>query len=241
MDAVESRAKRWWLPPVMRLAALLAAIASIVLFLLLVLQRVDVPSAGSMIEDYGYLGVAVGAFGDSFGLPSSGEVVLLVASAAAAATTSHFSLPVVIAVAWVFAVLGDACAYAVGRAAGPRLLHRLGVHEDSAVHRFMDRHGVRAVVAGRLVSGIRTKLAIVSGSTGMPVHRYLLADAIGAAVWAVTVGLLGYLFSSSVQSVTAHVGSAGHALGGVAIAGVAVAGAYVGARYVLRHRPQLDV
>src|SRR4051794_1740036 len=240
MDAVESRAKRWWLPPVMRLAALLAAIASIVLFLLLVLQRVDVPSAGSMIEDYGYLGVAVGAFGDSFGLPSWGEVVLLVASAASAATSSHFSLPVVIAVAWVFAVLGDACAYAAGRAAGPRLLHRLGVHDDSSMHRFMERHGARAVVAGRLVSGVRTKLAVVSGSTRMPAHRYIIADAAGAAIWAVTVGLLGYLFSSSVQSVTDHAGSAGHALGGIAIAVVALAGAYLSVRYVLRHRPQVD-
>jgi len=240
MDAVESRTPRWWLPPVARLAAVLAAIGSVALLLVLVLQRVDLPSAGSMIEDYGYLGVAIGAFGDSFGLPSSGEVVLLVASAASAATSSHFSLPVVIAVAWVFAVLGDACAYAAGRAAGPRLLHRLGVHDDSSVHRFMDRHGARAVVAGRLVSGIRTKLAIVSGSTGMPAHRYLIADAIGAAVWAVAVGLLGYLFSSSVQSVTAHVGSAGHALGGIAIAGAAAAAAYLSVRYVLRHRPQLD-
>ena len=226
------------MPPVLRLAVLLAVLASIVLLAWLVLSHVDTPGAGSLIEDYGYLGVAAGAFGDSFGLPSSGEIVLLVASAASAATSSHFSLPLVIAVAWVFAVLGDACAYAAGRAAGPRLLRRLGVHEDSSVHRFMERHGTRAVVAGRLVSGIRTKLAVVSGSTRMPVHRYLLADAIGAAMWATLVGLLGYLFSSSVQSVAAHLGSAGHALGGVAITLAALAAAYLSVRYVLRYRPR---
>jgi membrane protein DedA with SNARE-associated domain len=231
---------RWWIPPVLRLAALLAAVASLALLLWLGLRHVDLPSAGSLIEDYGYLGVAAGAFGDSFGLPSSGEVVLLVASAASAASSSHFDLPVVIAVAWVFAVLGDACAYAAGRAAGPRLLHRLGVHEDSSVHRFMERHGARAVVAGRLVGGIRTKLAIVSGSTRMPAHRYIVADAIGAAIWAVLVGLLGYVFSSSVQSLTAHLGSAGHALGGVAVSVAALATAYLSARYVLRYRPQVD-
>ena len=98
------------------------------------------------------MGVAIGAFGDSFGLPSSGEIVLLLASAASAASASRFGLPVVIAVAWGFAVIGDATAYAIGRAAGPRVLHRFGVHEDSAVHGFMDRHGARAVAAGRLVS-----------------------------------------------------------------------------------------
>jgi membrane protein DedA with SNARE-associated domain len=144
----------------------------------------------------------------------------------------------VVAVAWVFAVLGDACAYAAGRAAGPRLLRRFGVHDDSTVHRFMERHGARAVVVGRLVSGVRTKVAIVSGSTRMPAHRYIVADAIGAAIWAVTVGLLGYLFSSSVQSVTDHAGSAGHALGGIAAAALAAAAAYFSVRYVLRYRPQ---
>jgi membrane protein DedA with SNARE-associated domain len=241
MDAVHSRSRRWWLPPVLRLAALLAAIASALMLAWLLLRHVDLPGAGSMIEDYGYLGVALGAFGDSFGLPSSGEVVLLVASAASAATSSHFSLPAVIAVAWVFAVLGDVCAYAAGRAAGPRLLRRFGVHDDSAMHRFMERHGARAVVVGRLVSGVRTKIAVVSGSTRMPAGRYIIADATGAAIWAVTVGLLGYLFSSSVQSVTDHVGSAGHALGGIALVGVALAGAYISVRYVLRHRPQVDV
>ena len=229
---------RWWIPPVLRLAAVLAAVASVALLLWLVLSHVNLPSARSLIEDYGYLGVAAGAFGDSFGLPSSGEVVLLVASAASAAASSHFSLPVVIAVAWVFAVLGDACAYAAGRAAGPRLLHRLGMREDSSVHRFMERHGTRAVVVGRLVSGIRTKLAIVSGSTRMPAHRYLAADALGAAIWALLVGLLGYAFSSSVQSLAGHLGSASHTLGALAVTAASLAAAWLSVRYVLRHRPQ---
>ena len=146
----------------------------------------------------------------------------------------------VIAVAWTFAVLGDACAYAVGRVAGPRVLHRFGVREDSQVHRFMERHGIGAVIAGRLVAGIRTKLAIVSGSTRMPAHRYLLADAAGAAIWAVSVGVLGYLFSSSVQSLAGHFGSASSALGVLALTAGAIAVAYLGVRYVLRHRPQLE-
>jgi membrane protein DedA with SNARE-associated domain len=241
MQAVRTPSRRWWLPPVLRLAALLAAVAAAALAIWLVLRSVDTPGAGSLIEDYGYLGVAIGAFGDSFGLPSSGEVVLLLASAGSAAASSQFSLPLVIAVAWAFAVLGDACAYVIGRAAGPRVLHRFGVHEDSAVHGFMERHGTRAVVIGRLVAGIRTKIAIVSGSTRMPAHRYIIADGIGAAIWAVAVGLVGYVFSSSVESLSGRFGSASHALGIAAIALVAVVVAYLGARYVLRHRPELDV
>jgi membrane protein DedA with SNARE-associated domain len=237
MEQTIPDAGRWWVPPVLKLVALFGALAAAGVVLWLVFRNVDAPGASELLEDYGYLGVAVGAFADSFGLPSSGEVVLLLASAASAASSSHFSLPAVIAVAWAFAVLGDATAYVIGRAAGPRLLHRFGVHDDSSVHAFMRRHGLRAVAVGRLIAGIRTKLAIVSGSTGVPLHKYIIADGIGAAVWAVSVGLLGYLFSSSVDSLVSRFGSASHVLGVIAIVIVAVAAAYLSVRYVLGHRP----
>jgi membrane protein DedA with SNARE-associated domain len=237
MDAVTTPNGRWWLPPVLRLAMLFGAIAAGALVIWMVLSNVDTPSAGTLITDYGYLGVAIGAFGDSFGLPSSGEIVLLLASAAAAASSSHFNLPLVIAIAWAFAVAGDACAYTIGRAAGPRVLKRFGVHEDSSVHVFMERHGVRAVAVGRLIAGIRTKLAIISGSTRMPFYKYIIADAIGAAVWATAVGLLGYLFSSSVDRLTQRFGDASSGIGTVAVVVVGLGAVYLSVRYVLKHRP----
>ena len=237
MEQTIPATSRWWVPPVIKLLLVFGALAAAGVAIWLAVRNVSAPSASELLNDYGYLGVAVGAFADSFGLPSSGEVVLLLASAASAASSSHFSLPAVIAVAWAFAVLGDATAYVIGRAAGPRVLNRFGVGEDSAVHGFMERHGMRAVAAGRLVAGIRTKLAVVSGSTRMPVHRYMIADAIGAAVWAVSVGLLGYLFSSSVNRLVDRFGSASHVLGVIAVALVAVAAVYLSVRYVLRHRP----
>jgi membrane protein DedA with SNARE-associated domain len=229
-------AARWWLPPVLRLAAAFSALAVAGLVIWQVLKHVDLPSADSLLHDYGYLGVAIGAFGDSFGLPSSGEIVLL-AAAAAAATSNQFSLPLVVLVAWAFALAGDLCAYGIGRAAGPGVLRRFGVHEDSSVHVFMARYGARAVAAGRLIAGIRTKLAIVSGSTKMPFHRYLLADALGAAVWAILVGGLGYLFSSSVSTLIDRFGSTSKVIGLIAIVAVAALVLYLCVRYVLRFRP----
>src|SRR5437667_7491053 len=92
------------------------------------------------------------------------------------------------------------------------------------VHGFMDRHGARAVTAGRLVAGIRTKLAVVSGSTRMPFHRYVVADALGAAVWAVAVGLIGYLFAGSVAHLTEQFSDASHYL---AVAAFAIVGGAV--------------
>ncbi len=231
--------RRWWVPPVLRLAALAAALGAAAGVLVLVLSHVDTPNAMSLIDDYGYWGVAVGAFGDSFGLPSSGEIVLLLASSAAAATSSNFSLPVVIAVAWAFAVAGDACAFFIGRVAGPRILVRFGVHEDSSVHTFMERHGRNAVVVARLIAGIRTKVAIVSGSIRMPFLRYIIADGIGAAIWAVAVGVLGYVFASSVQRLIDAFSNSTGLLGKAAVAVILVVAVALAVRYVLGHRPEI--
>jgi membrane protein DedA with SNARE-associated domain len=237
MDAAQSG--RWWVPPVLRLAALAAALGAAAGVLVLVFTSVDTPRASELINDYGYLGVAIGAFGDSFGLPSSGEIVLLLASAGSAAASSHFSLPLVIAVAWAFAVAGDACAFVIGRVAGPRILHRFGVHDDSSVHQFMSRYGASAVIVARLIAGIRTKVAIISGSTEMSMLRYIIADGIGAAIWAVTVGVLGYVFSRSVQRLVDGFGSSSGLLGTIALVIVGIAAIYLAVRYVLRHRPEM--
>ena len=232
-------AERWWLPPVLRLAAGFAALAVAALVTWLFARNADLPSAQSLLNDYGYLGVAVGAYADSFGLPSSGEIVLLAASAAAA-TSNDFNLVGVIVVAGFFGWAGDLTAYAIGRAAGPGVLRRFGVSEDNAVHGFMERHGVRAVAAGRLIAGIRTKLAIVSGSTKMPFHKYAIADAIGAAVWALLVGGAGYLFSSSVTTLISRFDSASHWIGVIAVTVVVVVVGYLCWRYVRGFRPKPD-
>lgn len=196
---------------------------------------VDVPSPDALVDRFGYAGVAAGAFFDSFGLPSSGELVLLLGGAAAALRES-LSLPLVIAVAWAFAVAGDAAAYALGRLAGPGLLERFGVGGESRLHGFMERHGGPTVAAARLLAGARTKVAVLSGSTRMPFARYLAYDAAGALVWAVAVGCLGYLAAESVAAVAAGAERATAWLGWAALG---VLAAVLAAWLVLRLRGSL--
>jgi membrane protein DedA with SNARE-associated domain len=229
--------ERWWLPPLLHVLAVLVIVLVIGGIIALVLRSVNTPPADELLSRYGYLGIAVGAFADSFGLPSSGEIVVLLGSAAAATGQGNFNLPTVIGVAWFFAVLGDATAYALGRAAGPRVLVRFGVHHDSKVHRFMDRYGMGAVVLARSIAGIRTKVAVVSGSTEMPLLRYVLADAIGAAIWAIGLGVLGYVFADSVHTLIDRFETSSGTLGAIAITGAALGALYLSVQYIRSHRP----
>jgi membrane protein DedA with SNARE-associated domain len=65
----------------------------------------------------------------------------------------------------------------------------------------------------------------------------VLADGIGAAVWAVGVGTVGYLFAGSVARRTGRFSDAGHWVAVAAFAIVAGAAARLSVRYVLSHRP----
>ncbi len=133
--------------------------------------------------------------GESAGLPIPGETALI--SAALLAGSGGLSLPVVIAVAAVAAIIGDNFGYWIGRRAGRRALlaergpfrrHRRHLLAKGEV--FFARHGAKAVVLGRFVAGIRVAAAVVAGATGMRARTFVIANAIGAIAWATSTALL---------------------------------------------------
>ena len=93
---------------------------------------------------------------------------------------------------------GDALGYTIGRQSGPAVLPRLIKDErGQRRHRWAQeqlfRHGVLLITAGRYVPGVRAATMLTAGALRYPVRRFLVVDAIGAAVWASYSALLGYL------------------------------------------------
>ena len=181
----------------------------------LVLRRRGSPSADSLLHDYGYLGVAIGAFGDSFGLPSSGEIVLLLARRRGRGQLQHFSLPLVIAVAWAFARARRRLRLRDRPRRRPAACCTASACTRTAsVHGFMARYGARAVAAGAADRGhphqagdrLRQHPHAVAP---LPASRTPSAPPCGRS-WS---ALLGYLFSSSVSTLIDRFGSASHAAG----------------------------
>ena len=133
--------------------------------------------------------------GESAGLPIPGETALI--SAALLAGSGGLSLPVVIAVATVAAIIGDNFGYWMGRRAGRRALlaergpfrrHRRHLLAKGEV--FFAQHGAKAVTLGRFVAGIRVVAAVVAGATGMRARTFFVANAIGAVLWATSTAML---------------------------------------------------
>lgn len=151
----------------------------------------------SVPTQIGYAALAGFVFAESAGVPLPGETALIAAGLLAGA--GQLSLPAVIGVAAVAAMLGDNLGYVLGRRGGRAFLLRDGRfarHRRSAVKtadRFFTRHGAKTVFFGRWVSGVRIVAAVMAGATAMPWRRFAVYNALGAVAWAGTVAGIAVL------------------------------------------------
>jgi len=165
------------------------------------------------IQDLGLWAVFLLTMGDSFGLPSSGEFVMLVWSG-----LDEYPLLLVILIGWVGAAVGDNCAYWGGRLIGNPVIRRV-ISEERRVSAqdYIHRHGAKAIVGGRMLAAVRTKVQVLAGAAHYPYLRFVVYDAIGCLTWAITFGIIGRVVGDAV-GVTSIVDR----IGVVAVIGVAL-------------------
>jgi membrane protein DedA with SNARE-associated domain len=190
----------------------------------------------SYIADYGYIAVAGGILLEDFGLPTPGETMLIAGAIAAAQGTLDITW--LLLLAWAGAVVGDSIGWAIGKYGGHQLVVRHGtrVGVTSAklkqVERFFDRHGDVVIIFARFVVLLRQLNGIVAGTLSMPWPRFLLFNAIGAALWVGWWGLLAYWLGQRVLDFISGIGRIEPVLFAVAV--LVLAG--VAARIWLRRR-----
>ena len=99
------------------------------------------------------------------------------------------------------AFLGNVSGYEIGRAVGPALERREGRFIKrkyfEQTHEFFDRHGNKALVIGRFVPVVRTFITVVAGIGQMERRRFLTWSAVGAALWTLSITLLGYFLGQA--------------------------------------------
>jgi membrane-associated protein len=102
------------------------------------------------------------------------------------------------------AFLGNVVGYEIGRRIGPplyehdgRILKKQHIEKTDA---FFDRHGNQALVIGRFVPFIRTFITVVAGVTRMSRGRFFTWSLVGAALWVLSITLLGYFLGSAFPS-----------------------------------------
>jgi membrane protein DedA with SNARE-associated domain len=158
------------------------------------------------LDRYGYLAVFGGVLLEDFGVPVPGET-LMIAGAAVAGLTGHLFVGWVMLLAFFGAVIGDNIGFAIGYFGGRTLLRRYGryvlIREkqlEKAEH-FFDRHGAKVVVVARFIEGLRQLNGILAGASEMRWRKFLLYNAIGAALWVGVWGSVGYFFGNHLDQI----------------------------------------
>lgn len=143
--------------------------------------------ANTLVQ-YGYPVVVLVIALESLGAPLPGETLMIALAAAAGA--GHFDIRILFAAIWAGSVLGDNAGYLIGRRWGQRAIDlfgkRIGLVESRyrLMRRRFRRYGVLAVAFARFFIVFRQLNGVMAGSLGLPWWRFLLANMVGAALWA---------------------------------------------------------
>jgi len=169
-----------------------------------------------LFANYGYAVVFIGMFLENAGLPVPGETMLLAGAALSRYGSLKLSLVILAAIAG--ATLGDNLGFFIGRRGGRALVERYGAlfgmtsARLSQFDRFFDTHGAKTVFVARFVTGLRVFGAILAGASRLSWSRFLFFNALGAIVWAVTFGAVGYALGYSWHTLEQWIGHSGLAL-----------------------------
>jgi membrane-associated protein len=117
------------------------------------------------------------------------------------AGTIGVPLPVVLALTFAAAVIGNSTGYFIGHRAGPRIFDRPDSRffKREFVERtqaFFLKHGGKAIILAQFVPIVRTFTPVMAGVGRMNFRRFISFNVIGALLWAVGVTLLGYWLGS---------------------------------------------
>lgn len=154
------------------------------------------------------VGLVLGEAALFVGFVLPGETAVLLGGALA--STGRLSLPLLIVLVVVAAVVGDSIGFEVGRHFGPRLLRLrpLQRHEEriERARESIKRRGGMAVVIGRTTAFLRAVMPALAGLSRMSYARFLVFNVIGGIIWGVGVTLLGYFAGSSLSQVEHYLG-----------------------------------
>jgi membrane protein DedA with SNARE-associated domain len=165
------------------------------------------------IRSYGYPILFAGVMLENAGIPVPGETAVL--AAGFLASQGYFAIVWVMCLTACAAIIGDNAGFWIGHRWARPWLQRgkrflfltptaLALAED-----YFHRYGSWTIFFARFITGIRVVGALAAGTAGMHWSRFLVANALGACLWASTISLVGYFFGQHWQSLEHWLGRGG--------------------------------
>lgn len=140
-----------------------------------------------LVIDYGYLALFIGTF-------LEGETILVIAGFLA--SRGYLQLDMVMLSAFLGTFAGDQTFFYLGRLKGIAFLEKrpLWHSKTDKVFDLLHRHQIKVVLGFRFLYGVRNVTPFVIGASRMHPGKFFALNFLGALVWAVIVGYLGFEF-----------------------------------------------
>jgi membrane-associated protein len=166
---------------------------------------VSLPDAIQAIGVFGILGIVFAESGMMVGFFLPGDTLLFTAGFLAQEGLLHISMPALIVLIFIAAVLGDNVGYLIGHKFGRRLFRKQNsfiFHHDNLTkaEHFYDKYGAITVMIARFVPILRTFGPVVAGISNMRYRTFAIFDLAGAFAWSASITYVGYYGGAFLQS-----------------------------------------
>lgn len=145
-----------------------------------------------LISTYGYAAIAIGAF-------LEGETMLILGSFAA--QRGYLELPWVLISAFLGALFGDQLYFYIGRTKGQSILEKRPNLKSKSERIFclLRKHQILLIFGFRFLYGVRTIIPFALGASRIAPFRFLVLNILGASIWTIVVGAMGYILGSTIE------------------------------------------
>ncbi len=160
-----------------------------------------------LVRDLGYPGLFLLIVLESTMVPIPSMLVMPFAGFMAA--RGEFSLPVILVINSVGALVGSALSYWLGAAGGKPLLLKYGKYvfvrpaDLEKTEEFFARHGRFTILVARFLPVVRHIISIPAGIARMPLVPFFTQTFIGATLWGGGLMIVGYELGSRWQDIAA--------------------------------------
>lgn len=190
----------------------------------------------SVVRAGGYPGVFALIMLESTLVPIPSELVMPFAGYMA--WKGEFSLPVILVINSVGALVGSGICYWIGVAGGKPFLVRYGKyflvrqHEIERTEAFFARHGKKTILIGRFLPVIRHIISVPAGIARMPLPGFFLQTFLGATIWGGILILLGYYVGANWEVLTSTLKRVDHVIAAILVLALVA----LGIRFVVRRK-----
>ena len=154
------------------------------------------------------------------------------------ASQGKFSLPVILVINSVGALLGSGLCYWIGVVGGKPFLVKYGKyflvnqHDIAKTETFFAKHGKATILIARFLPVIRHVISVPAGIARMPLRGFFLQTFLGSTIWGGALILLGYYVGANWETLANTLKRVDLLIGLILVLGLVA----LGIRFVVRRR-----